>query len=119
MSLFKLNEFNAFTSSLPGVTHVDQWEARVAKVGGKVFALLTQDDGVSRISLKCPELSFVILTAIEGITQAPYFAKRQWVSVANVADLPETDLKSYLTQSHQIVAKGLTKKARRELGIEE
>jgi len=119
MSLFTLNEFNAFTSTFPGVTHVDQWESRVAKVGGKVFALLSQEGDQNYIAFKCSELSFVILTAIEGIRQAPYFAKRQWVSVGCSAELPETDLQGYITQSHQIVAKGLTKKLQRELGIEQ
>lgn len=57
MSLFNLNEFNEFTSVLPGVTQVDQWDSRVAKVGGEVFALLTQDGGENRIALKCSELS--------------------------------------------------------------
>lgn len=119
MSLFTLNEFNAFTSTFPGVTHVDQWESRVAKVGGKVFALLSNDGDQSSIAFKCAELSFVILTAINGIKQAPYFAKRQWVSVGSAAEFPETDLKEYIAQSHQIVAKGLSKKLRRELGIEQ
>lgn len=64
-------------------------------------------------------MSFVILTAIDGITQAPYFAKRQWVAIASSADFPEADLKAYITQSHGIVAKGLTKKLRRELSIDE
>jgi hypothetical protein len=37
MSLFEPESFENFTSSLPGVSLVDQWESRVAKVGGKVL----------------------------------------------------------------------------------
>ena len=40
MSLFEPERFGSFTTSLPGVSLVDQWESRVAKVGGKVFTLL-------------------------------------------------------------------------------
>ncbi|MBL0371393.1 MmcQ/YjbR family DNA-binding protein [Rhizobium sp. KVB221] len=118
MSLFKQTAFDAFAGSLPGVTFVDQWESRVAKVGGKVFALLTTGkDGQERIVFKCPEESFVILTAIDGISQAPYFAKRQWVSVSSLAEFPEHDLSTYLMRSYKTVSASLTKKLQRELGI--
>lgn len=119
MSLFDQKEYEHFAVSLPGVTFVDQWESRVAKVGGKVFTLLTtgMNDDIPRIVFKVSEESFEILTAIEGIAQAPYFAKRQWVSVSEKADLPGKDLETYIERSYRLVAKGLTKKLRAELGI--
>lgn len=120
MALFDRKEFERFAGALAGVTFVDQWESRVAKVGGKVFALLTTGmrDDQPRIVFKVAEESFEILTAIDGIAQAPYFAKRQWVSVSDTADLPDKDLRTYVERSYRLVAKGLTKKARGELGIE-
>jgi len=119
MSLFTQAQFDAFAGKQPGVTFVDQWGSRVAKVGGKVFVLLNRwSDGQDRIVFKVPEETFEILTAIDGIDQAPYFAKRQWVSVASVADLPQDDLKTYILRSYKTVAKSLTKKLRAELGVE-
>ena len=119
MSLFEQPGFDAFAGGLAGVTFVDQWESRVAKVGGTVFALLNIGaDGVGRIVFKVAEESFEILTAIEGVGQAPYFAKRQWVSVSSTADLPEDDVGLYIRRSHALVARGLTKKLRGALGIE-
>ncbi len=119
MTLFAMPKFDAFVLSMKGVTLVDQWESRVAKVGGKVFTLLSQtSEGAMHIVFKCSEHSFMMLTEIEGIRQAPYFAKRRWVSVSDAAEFPEKDLKQYLLQSHGIVAGGLTKKLRHELGID-
>lgn len=120
MTLFKQKEFDSFLAKQPGVTFVDQWESRVVKVGGKVFTLLTtgMKDDVPRIVFKVTEESFEILTSMDGIAQAPYFAKRQWVSVSSEADLPEEDLKTYILRSYRLVAKGLTKKLRTELEIE-
>lgn len=115
MSLFERNGFDAFAKSLAGVTLVDQWESRVAKVGGKVFALLT--DGEARIVVKVSEESFEILTALVGIEQAPYFAKRKWIAIASTALLSEEELRHYLGRSYELVAAGLTKKLRSELGI--
>lgn len=119
MSLFDREEFERFAGSLAGVTFIDQWESRVAKVGGKVFTLLhgPGTDGAN-IVVKVTEESFEILTAIDGIAQAPYFAKRQWVSVSEKADLPDRDLRTYVERSYRLIAKGLTKKLRTELGIE-
>lgn len=119
MSLFEHKQFETFAGKLAGATFVDQWESRVAKVGGKVFTLLTtgMHDDRPRIVFKVTEESFEILTAMEGITQAPYFAKRQWVSVSDAADLPDGDLRTYVERSYRLVAKGLTKKFRAELGI--
>jgi predicted DNA-binding protein (MmcQ/YjbR family) len=117
MQLFEQSGFDAFTGALAGVTFVDQWESRVAKVGGKVFALRNSWRGSDQIVFKCPEETFEILTAIDGIRQAPYFAKRQWVSVSSEADLPEHDLKTYILRSYKTVAGSLTKKLQRELGI--
>jgi predicted DNA-binding protein (MmcQ/YjbR family) len=118
MSLFEPESFEHFTTSLPGVSLVDQWESRVAKVGGKVFALLrlTAPD-LHGIVFKCPEESFVVLTAIDGIKQAPYFAKRQWVCVPPEAGLSDEEVEAYLQRSYRLVAAGLTKKIRQELGI--
>ena len=120
MALFDRKEYERFAGSHAGVTFVDQWESRVAKVGGKVFTLLTtgMNDDIPRIVFKVSEESFEILTAIDGIAQAPYFAKRQWVSVSEKADLPDKDLRTYVERSYRTVAKGLTKKLRAELGIE-
>jgi predicted DNA-binding protein (MmcQ/YjbR family) len=118
MSLFEPDGFENFTTSLPGVSLVDQWESRVAKVGGKVFTLLrlTPPD-LHGLVFKCPEESFVVLTGIEGVKQAPYFAKRQWVCVPKEAGLSDAEVDAYLHRSYRLVAAGLTKKIRQELGI--
>ena len=79
MSLHSAKAFRTYVAGLPAVTLVEQWGAHVAKVGGKVFALCGEDGG--HITFKVTELSFDGLTSLEGVAQAPYFAKRAWVSV--------------------------------------
>ncbi len=116
MSLFTKNGFDAFVKKLPGTSFVDQWDSHVAKVGDKVFTLLGEG-GEARIVVKCSEESFEILTALEGIGQAPYFAKRKWVEIRANAPLSEEEVVHYLIRSYELVAAGLTKKLRLELGI--
>lgn len=108
------NGFIAFVTSLPAVTVNEQWEALVAKVGGKVFCLLGNDEGV--LVCKVTEIAFDGLVEMEGIGQAPYFAKRQWVRVASGALEPEL-LEGYIRHSYDMILGKLTRKLRAELGL--
>lgn len=116
MSFFERSFFDATLTAWPGVGFVDQWDSHVAKVGDKVFAVLGQRDNW-RLVLKCTEESFEILTSLEGIAQAPYFAKRKWISIADNSPLEQEELEHYIRRSYQLVAAGLTRKLRMELGI--
>jgi predicted DNA-binding protein (MmcQ/YjbR family) len=116
VSVFTRKGFDAFVKALPGTSFVDQWESHVAKVGDKVFTLLNEGAD-ARVVVKCTEESFEILTALDGINQAPYFAKRKWVEIHAGASLSQDEVAHYLTRSYELVAAGLTKKLRRELGI--
>ncbi len=118
VSLFDRTSFDRALADWPGVMLEDLWERRVAKVGGKVFCLLS-DDAPHRITFKCGETSFDLLTELEGISQAAYFAKRMWVSVEEPSPLTEAELAAYIRRSYAMVAKGLTRKLRTELGIAE
>jgi predicted DNA-binding protein (MmcQ/YjbR family) len=115
MSLHSAKNFSKFVGGMPGVILVEQWGSLVAKVGGKVFALVAVDG--ADVVFKVGEISFDGLTTLEGIAQAPYFAKRQWVSVAQGAALSDAELKAYIKASYETIAGKLTKKLRAELGI--
>lgn len=99
MSLLGRRGFESFVVKLPAVTLVEQWDSLVAKVGGKVFALAAAGGG--SIAFKVSETAFEGLTGLEGIAQAPYFAKGQWVSVSKGADVSEADLKAYVREAHR------------------
>lgn len=106
--------FTAFVTSLPAVTVNEQWEALVAKVGGKVFAMLGDDAAV--LVFKVSEIAFDGLVELEGIEQAAHFAKRMWVRVLPGALEPELT-KGYVRASHALVAAKLTRQQRAELGL--
>lgn len=108
--------FAKHCESLPGVTLSEQWEALVAKVGGKVFAL--HGDTSGGVVFKVSELGFEGLTSLKGVGQAPYFAKGQWVNVARGAEIADKDVKAYIAESHRIIGTKLTRKVRAELGLD-
>ena len=116
------DEFNAFCSSLPAVTHVVQWGGSdVWKVGGKVFAIGGWDGGSAepRITFKVSPVAYEMLKEEPGLRPAPYLASRgmKWIQHHDRPGLADPDLADYLRESHRLVAAGLTKRARRELGL--
>jgi predicted DNA-binding protein (MmcQ/YjbR family) len=107
--------FQTLVAALPAATVHEQWNALVAKVGGKVFALHGDDSG--SLTFKVSEMGFVGLTTLKGIDQAAYFAKGQWVTVQPGAELSAKDLKAYIAEAHRIIAAKLTRRLRTELGL--
>lgn len=114
MSLYERDGFTRYITTLPAVTLHEQWEALVGKVGGKVFCLLGDSSG--DIVFKVGEIAFDGLTELDGIAQAAYFAKRQWVRVSPGA-LEDALVEGYIRGSHRLVADKLTRKLKAELGL--
>lgn len=113
-------KFNAFCRSLPATSYVVQWGgAHVWKVGGKVFAIGGGQDGKPAFSFKVSDVSYEVLKDQPGLRPAPYLASRglKWIQHFGKPGLPDAALRDYLRQSHAIVAQGLPKKRRVELGL--
>lgn len=115
----RLDRLRNFALALPHATVVKQWgECLVFKVAGKMFLILVLDGGtVERLTFKVTPEEFAELTEIDGISQAPYCAKRMWVQVADLAALPEPVLNARIRRSYDLVAAGLPQKTRLALGL--
>jgi predicted DNA-binding protein (MmcQ/YjbR family) len=102
--------------SLPGTTVVNQWGGLVFKVADKVFLLLTLEaETLDGVVFKCAPEEFDALTEIDGITQAPYFAKRHWVRLGDLAALPADELDRRIRHSYDLVVANLPKKVQATL----
>lgn len=112
--------FNAFCTVMPATSHVVQWgNADVWKIGGKVFAICGWDKGRDAFTFKATEIAFEVLQDQPGIRPAPYLASRgmKWLQHYDTPGLSDTELRNHIGISYQLVAAGLSKKKRRELGI--
>lgn len=118
----QLDDYNSFCASLPHATHVVQWGgAHVWKVGGKVFAIGGwSDDEALAVKFKVSDLAFDILSEQPGCRPAPYLASRgmKWIQRETAESMDDSALRDYLAESHRIVAAGLPKKLRTELGLQ-
>ena len=113
----RLDRLKTFALSLPQTTVVKQWgEVLVFKVAGKMFFLIGLDgDVIEGVTFKCTPEEFDELTEIDGVTQAPYCAKRHWVRVSDLDALPENALKDRVRHSYDLVVSKLPKKVQATL----
>ncbi|SFS65179.1 Predicted DNA-binding protein, MmcQ/YjbR family [Sulfitobacter marinus] len=111
---------NQFCNALPHSTHVVQWgNADVYKIGGKVFAVVGMGNSGATVSFKASEMAFEILSDSPGMRPAPYLASRglKWLQYYTPEGLSDASLRDHIKASYDIVAQGLTKKKRAELGL--
>src|SRR5215217_8237884 len=98
-AIMRREGFEAFVLSLPAVTLVRQWrDDSVAKVGGKIFALLDRDPG--EVWLKVSAMSYDLLTELDGIRPAPYFARASWVAISADSPLSGDEVEAYVRAAH-------------------
>ena len=84
------------------------------KVGGKMFAMVGGDGGVS---FKVSDIAYEILTETGKARPAPYLARAKWVNLPDPDAWEDEELAEHLAIAHRIVAAKLTKKARAELQL--
>lgn len=116
------DEFNIYCGNKVATSHVVQWgNADVWKVGGKVFAICGWADGRDAFTFKVTPLAFEVLQEQPGVRPAPYLASRgmKWLQNYDEPGLSDAELKTHIDVSYDLVASGLSKKKRLELGIPE
>ena len=114
------DDFNTFCRGLRATTHVVQWGGSdVWKVGGKVFAIGGVDGRGLACTFKVSPIAYEMLKDQPGLRPAPYLASRgmKWIQHYARPGLRDRALREYLAESHRIVALGLSKKRRAELGL--
>ena len=85
------------------------------RVGGKMFCMVGEQGG---ISFKVSDIAWEVLTESGHARPAPYMARNKWVNLPRIDDWPDDELAEHLAIAHSIVAAKLTRKARRELGLD-
>lgn len=96
-------------------------DALVYKVGGKIFAIIGIEWLPPRMNLKCDPDELIERTERYPDTVLPgyYTDKKHWITVAVDDALPQRELLDWIDESWRLVVAGLTRKKRRELGLDE
>jgi len=88
----------------------------VAKVGGKLFALLAEDDAPPTISLKCePAHAQFLRDSFPAVQPGYHLNKEHWNTVTLDGSIAEEGIRAMIDESYRLVVGGLSKAARRRL----
>jgi predicted DNA-binding protein (MmcQ/YjbR family) len=98
--------------SLPHATEKVQWgNDLLFCIGGKMFTVAALDAAsTNRIAFKCKPEKYEELIELDGIIPAPYMARNKWVSLQRFDALSESELKSLIKNSYEMVLAKLPKK---------
>jgi len=85
-------------------------EALVFKVMGKMFALVSQQEEIPRITLKCvPEHGLQLVEQYDSVIPGYYMNKRHWITITLNGELSDKTIINLAKDSYELVVKKLTK----------
>ncbi|MFZ5644888.1 MAG: MmcQ/YjbR family DNA-binding protein [Bacillota bacterium] len=92
-------------------------DVMVIKVGGKMFALISERDGTPKITLKCdPVIAGGLRQKYSAVTPGYYMNKQHWNTVEIDGSIPDNEIMEMVDLSYALVFKGLKKAEREKLG---
>jgi predicted DNA-binding protein (MmcQ/YjbR family) len=113
-----LESLRAYCRTLPKVTEDVKWGNDLCfLIAEKMFCVASLDPKEGgRVSFKCTQEHFAELIERDSIIPAPYMARNHWVSLQSWSALRDSDIKTYVRESYQLVRSKLPKKV--QLGLE-
>jgi predicted DNA-binding protein (MmcQ/YjbR family) len=112
---------STLSNLLHALPHVEESEpfgpgVFVQKVGGKMFALFTDDDDGLRLNLKCdPERAVILREEHESIIPGYHMNKRHWNTLILDGSLPAALVKELIHHSYDLVFASLPRRVRESL----
>jgi predicted DNA-binding protein (MmcQ/YjbR family) len=89
--------------------------ALVAKVAGRMFALITDDEDPVRVSVKCePELAELLCETHDAVAPGYHLNKRHWITVTLDGDIDD-EVRGLIDDSYDLVVAGLPRRERDRL----
>lgn len=87
--------------------------ALVFKVGGKMFAIVGEDDERATVSLKCePDLAVDLRAAYEAVRPGYHLDKRHWNTVTLDGTVTAEEVRDWIDDSYDLVVHGLPRRVR-------
>ncbi len=113
-----IDDIQQICRELPAVTEDIKWENDlVFSVGQKMFCVVGLNQSPTTASFKVTDEEFEEMCNRPGFKPAPYVAKYKWVWTEDINNMKKAEWKKYLEQSHELVAKKLSVKLRKQLGL--
>jgi predicted DNA-binding protein (MmcQ/YjbR family) len=90
--------------------------ALVMKVGGKIFAIIAEDEDPLTVSLKCePEIALVLRSAHDAVQPGYHLNKRHWNTVTLDDTIGDSQILEWVDDSYDLVVDGLPRPLRADI----
>ena len=91
-------------------------DSAVFRVQGRMFALLYEKDGTTRVNLKCnPQQALELRDVFDAVRGGYHMNKKHWNTVTLGGDVPDGELQRQVDHSYGLVVKKLPLAQRRFL----
>lgn len=93
-------------------------DVAVMKVVGKMFATLTEKDGIASTNLKCdPHEALMLRDIFSAVKPGYHMNKRHWNTVVLDGSVPVGEIERMIDHSYALVVNNLRKAERRALEV--
>jgi predicted DNA-binding protein (MmcQ/YjbR family) len=90
--------------------------ALVMKVGGKIFAIIGEDEEPLTVSIKCePEIALVLRSKHDSVRPGYHLNKRHWNTVTLDGTIDDRHVLQWLDDSYDLVRDGLPSRIRDQI----
>jgi predicted DNA-binding protein (MmcQ/YjbR family) len=114
----EIGSLQKFCLSLPAVTEDIKWGHDLCfSIGSKMFCVASLEPPLT-VVFKVKDEQFEELSSSDGFIPAPYMARAKWVLVNKSSNLSRQQWESYIRQSYDLIKARLTRKIRKELGVD-
>ncbi len=114
----EIEALQKYCLSLPAVTEDIKWGHDLCfLIGGKIFCVASLEPPLS-IAFKVSDEEFEELSARDGFMPAPYMARAKWVLATKPSQFSKKQWETHIQQSYDLIKAKLTKKIKKELGLE-
>jgi predicted DNA-binding protein (MmcQ/YjbR family) len=114
----QLETLRAYLLSRPGAIedHPFGPQPLVVKVGGKIFALVSEDAAPLNISLKCePTHAQFLRDSFPAVRPGYHLNKEHWNTVTLDGSIADDGIRAMIDESYRLVAGSLSKAVQRRL----
>ena len=91
----------------------------VFKLKGKIFAILSTDEGKPRLNLKCdPDQALALRDIFDGVIPGYHMNKKHWNTLLLQSDIPEPEIERMIDHSYQLIFDKLPKATQKLLKMQ-
>ncbi len=102
------DQLQSFCLTLPGATETYPFEPDVPvfkAANGKIFAIVTEAEGVVGVSVKCdPAIGEALRGQYRSIVPGYHLNKRHWITITLDGEVPDGRVRELVLDSYELVA---------------